>query len=255
MLELDFAIDRTGQLEASHVDLYARFGEWIRQCYETTLGKAATQMKGQIESATVEVPAGAVFDRVMLQEDQRQGQLIRGWVVEWSEDGGGTWREFAKGASIGSKRIEVAPGAMTHAATHVRLNITASYGALKPSATLSVHAPCPTGGVSGVVKLGTEDIGMTETTPIVWNHSLYRFESVRGGNWNNTLNCTNPAPGEAHACNAYLRFRRQSGPPEWRTLEVVTAPFGVGFGLACAVVDPENDKIWAFGSGEVGVFD
>ena len=77
---------------------------------------------------------------------------------------------------------------MSHRATHVRLTITASYGG-QPSATLKVHSPCLTGTIDTIRKLGTEDIGMTETTPVVWKGELYRFESVRIGNWNNTLNC------------------------------------------------------------------
>ena len=31
VLELDFAIDRTGQLEASHVDAYHRLGNWLNE--------------------------------------------------------------------------------------------------------------------------------------------------------------------------------------------------------------------------------
>ena len=71
---------------------------------------------------------------------------------------------------------------------------------------------------------------MTETTPIVWKKELYRFESLRGGNWNNTLNCTNTNPGQGRSCEGHLRFRKQSGPPEWKTGEVVTSPFGIGWG-------------------------
>ena len=117
---------------------------------------------------------------------------------------------------------------MSHRATHVRLTITASYGG-QPSATLKVHSPCLTGTIDTIRKLGTEDIGMTETTPVVWKGELYRFESVRTGNWNNTLNCTNDSPGEGRRCQSYLRFRKQSGPPDWKTGEVATAPFGVGW--------------------------
>ena len=39
------------------------------------------------------------------------------------------------------------------------------------------------------------------------------------------------------------------GPPSWKTGEVVTAPFGVGYALGCAYVD--NDKtVWAYASKE-----
>ena len=141
---------------------------------------------------------------------------------------------------------------MSHRATHVRLTITASYGG-QPSATLKVHSPCLTGTIDTIRKLGTEDIGMTETTPVVWKGELYQFESVRIGNWNNTLNCTNDSPGEGRRCQSYLRFRKQSGPPEWKTGEVATAPFGVGWALGCAIVDEQGGRVHAFASREGGV--
>jgi hypothetical protein len=45
----------------------------------------------------------------------------------------------------------------------------------------------------------------------------------------------------------YLRFRRQTGPPEWGTGPVVTKPFGLGWGFGCAIV--EGDKAYVFASG------
>ena len=138
---------------------------------------------------------------------------------------------------------------MSHNATDVRLNITASVG--QPTrATMKVHAPCLTGTIDTITKIGTEDIGMTETTPIVWKGQLYRFENLRTGNWNNTHNCTNTSPGEGRRCTSYLRFRKQSGPPAWRTGEVVTSPFGEGAGLGCAVVDEATDRVHTFASYE-----
>ena len=64
---------------------------------------------------------------------------------------------------------------------------------------------------------------------------------------------TNNNPGEGRSCQPYLRFRAQTGPPGWATGAVVTAPFGVGWGLGCAIVDPELGRVQAFGSREAGV--
>jgi hypothetical protein len=36
-----------------------------------------------------------------------------------------------------------------------------------------------------IIKLGTIDVDLVETTPIVFNDKLYRFEYVRKGYWNN----------------------------------------------------------------------
>lgn len=189
-----------------------------------------------------------VFDRVVLCENQTEGQRVRGWVVEWSGDHGDSWTVFASGRSIGNKRIVLSTGAMSHRATDVRLNIVASVGV--PSVILKVYSPCPTGTIETITKIGTEDIGMTETTPVVWKNQLYRFESVRTGNWNNTLNCTNTSPGEGRQCQSYLRFREQTGPPEWKTGAVVTKPFGIGWELACAIADDHSGRVYAFASKE-----
>eukprot|EP00041_Stephanoeca_diplocostata_P007663 m.110287 g.110287 ORF g.110287 m.110287 type:complete len:281 (+) comp16979_c0_seq5:1973-2815(+) len=80
---------------------------------------------------------------------------------------------------------------------------------------------------------------MTETTPIVFNGSLYRFESVRAHNWNNTMDG-----------KPYLRLRAQSGPPAWQTGPIASSVFGVGWMLACAVVDVPRSTVYAFASQE-----
>ena len=95
-----------------------------------------------------------------------------------------------------------------------------------------------------------------ETTPIVFKDKLYRFESLRSGNWNNTYNCTNTSPGEGRRCVSYLRLRSQSGPPEWKTGEVVTKPFGFGYALGCAIVEKGGaaaaETVHVFGTGGSG---
>lgn len=262
-LELDFAIDRKGEVQKDHALLYKRFGNWLRSCYGgegspgtaivdggTTTALAEEVARGEpVTSVRLSLGTDAkVFDRVVLTEDQTDGQKIRGWLVEWSADGT-NWTTFGKGKSIGNKRIVLAKGAQSFKATDVRLNITASYGG-KPSAAMRVHAPCLTGTVDTITKLGTEDIGMTETTPIVFKGQLYRFESLRSGNWNNTYECTNTSPGEGRKCQSLLRFRKQSGPPDWKTGEVVTSPFGVGWALGCAIVDDDAGRVHVFASKE-----
>ena len=192
-LELDFAIDRDGLVAPAHAALYARLGDWIRGCYGpgnilasgTTNGgsgddgAAALGVDGDKADAsvTVELSSSQEFDRVMLQEDQTQGQRVRGWLVEWKGQDG-SWRPFAQGASIGNKRISLAPGALLHNASSLRLTLTRYVGDAIPRVTLSVPGPCPTGSLPTITKLGTEDIGMTETTPVVMKGQLYRFESV-----------------------------------------------------------------------------
>ncbi len=228
---------------------------------------------------------GEVFDRVVLTEDQSEGQRVRSWLVEWSADSGASWQTFGSGESIGNKRILLAPSAQSYNATSVRLTVLAavpthsgvtlgvvaaavaggsgtsggggggvSVGRTPVRATISVYPPCSSGTPATIRKLGTEDIGMTETTPVVWQGGLYRFESVRSGHWNNTLNCTRDVPGQGRQCLQYLRFRHQAGPEDgWRSGAIATSPFGVGWALACAVVDDTPNgtgAVWAFASQE-----
>ena len=151
-MELDFAIDRDGLLREDHAVFYKRFGDWIRSCYGSPLAQGGTVviLNDEVEGTGTNGGIGAVasvsllldgaaqvFDRVVLTEDQTKGQIVRGWLVEWSADNGKTWTKFGNGSSIGNKRIVLAKGAMSHAATDVRLNITASYGGT-PSAVLKV---------------------------------------------------------------------------------------------------------------------
>ena len=100
VMELDFAIDRDGLVQASHAALYERFGKWIRSCYgeQNLMARASTS-----SSVTVALAPGEAFDRIVLQEDQSTGQKIRRWTVEWTADGV-NWSGFGSGASIGNKR-------------------------------------------------------------------------------------------------------------------------------------------------------
>lgn len=44
----------------------------------------------------------------------------------------------------------------------------------------------------------------------------------------------------------YLRFRKQTGPPDWKTGEVVTSPFGLHHDFGCSIVD--EDVVHVFGT-------
>lgn len=75
VLELDFAIDRHGLVEQTHADRYQQFGDWIRQCYQGVPLAEATAAGGATVVTTPFVGHGvSIFDRIMLQEDQRTGQ-------------------------------------------------------------------------------------------------------------------------------------------------------------------------------------
>jgi hypothetical protein len=83
VLELDFAIDRHGLVEQTHADRYKEFGDWIRACYEGIPLAKATAAGGVTVAISSFAGQSNVFDRVMLEEDQRTGQHVRAWQVDW----------------------------------------------------------------------------------------------------------------------------------------------------------------------------
>jgi alpha-L-fucosidase len=69
--------------------------------------------------------APTAIDRVVIQEDQRQGQLIRAYVVEVQLVGNDSiWMQLSNGTSIGHKKIDLFAAPVT--VTAVRLNVTKS---------------------------------------------------------------------------------------------------------------------------------
>jgi alpha-L-fucosidase len=152
VLELDFAIDRTGNVAPAHAALYKAFGEWIRSCYGTPLA-AASLPPGAL---TVTVPlggggaGGVTMDRVVLQEGLEvgvYGQCVTQYTLEVLVDGA-EWQPFGQSGArlIGNKRIELnspSPGQTGPAinATAVRFNVTGSLCA--PVVNVSVFAPGP----------------------------------------------------------------------------------------------------------------
>ncbi len=80
-------------------------------------------------------------------------------------------------------------------------------------------------------KLGTVDLDMVETTPVVFENRLYRFEYVRANYWDNPTG------------DSYFRFIDvESGEP--------THGFGVGYHLGCAYVG--EGRAYAYGTNAWG---
>ena len=134
-LEIDFAIDRTGNVDPVHAAGYAAFGAWIRACYGAPLAQGA--LPAGATQFTLALPGGATFDRVALEEDQTAGQNIISYTVEAQV--GGAWQSFSGGVTVGVKRIDVGPAAVA-GATAVRFTATAGYAA-PTGLKLSVFAP------------------------------------------------------------------------------------------------------------------
>jgi alpha-L-fucosidase len=91
----------------------------------------------------IAVAAGRRFDVAMLQEDIRQGQRVEQFTLEMCS--AGACREFARGTTIGYKRLLRFPEVRVDAASRdarVRLTVTQSRGTPAVSA-LSVYSMGP----------------------------------------------------------------------------------------------------------------
>ena len=150
VMELDFAIDRTGNVAPNHATLYRAFGDWRRACYGSPLARARL-MPGEI-SLTLSLgdgPVGLLMDRVVLQEAlavDKYGQCVANYTLEVEVDG--VFKQFgvSGAATIGNKRIELGgalPGVGVAAfnATAVRFNVTKSF--CVPDVTVSAFSPVP----------------------------------------------------------------------------------------------------------------
>ncbi len=146
VMELDFAIDRTGQVAPSHAALYKAFGDWRRKCYEHPIA-AATLLPG---ASSVVLPLGsALMDRVVLQEAlavRTYGECVANYSLEVQLQPGGAWAPFGVSGAhvVGNKRIELnaaSPGATGPPmnATAVRFNVTRQY--CVPEVAVSVFSP------------------------------------------------------------------------------------------------------------------
>ena len=147
VMELDFAIDRTGNVDPTHAKAYAAFGSWIRACYDKPVGG-----KGFTNTTVLEVSLpgnGHTIDRVAIQEDLKFGQRVTAYKVEARQMGSAAWRPFGSdktdsGSAVGHKKIDIVETPLLHV-TALRLTITSTVASLMPSISLRAFAPCPKG--------------------------------------------------------------------------------------------------------------
>lgn len=138
VLELDFAISRTGQLDPAHTARYKQLGAWISSCYGTPV--ARTSGSGQTLELTVPPAANNTIDRMWIREDLQHGQRIRNFTVEYMAAGSESWTPFSAGRSVGNKRID-----LLSAPAHVsKLRLTVTAAIADPMILdFAVFAPCP----------------------------------------------------------------------------------------------------------------
>jgi alpha-L-fucosidase len=120
----------------------------------------ATDDSVSTPSLTIVFEKPTLFNRFMVQEYIRLGQRVKSFTVEAFMDG--SWKEVAKGTTIGYKRILRFPGVE---ATKVRFSITSSKGSPVVSnvgiynAPVFMNAPTIMRNQSGEITITTNDIG------------------------------------------------------------------------------------------------
>jgi alpha-L-fucosidase len=144
VMELDFAIDRTGNIDPSHARRYVELGSWIRGCYSTPLARTAWALSNSLE-LTVVSPSDSTadaIDRIVIQEDISRGQRITAYTVDAEVDG--KWvLGWASGTAVGHKRIQVSQSG-PKTITRLRLNVSAGVE-LPANISLAAFKPCPSG--------------------------------------------------------------------------------------------------------------
>eukprot|EP01052_Picozoa_sp_SAG31_P016445 SAG31_NODE_1091_length_9958_cov_10.108429_1_plen_200_part_00 len=143
VLELDFAIDRTGRVDPAHAALYSTFGDWIRACYGKPVAsgslKAPASGLSTAGAYSLKITAATPVDRIVLQEDQREGERILSYRVVVNATGA----IVAKGTAVGNKRIQLFGGGNVTGA--LQLEVLSTAAGLPPLVTFSAYAACPSG--------------------------------------------------------------------------------------------------------------
>jgi len=111
--------DLSGLLPQPDVERCREFGTWLKNTFG---GEPLAKTSGKGAVLTLDLPAAAKAELfVVLQEDIRQGERVREYVLEREVDG--VWTVCGKGANIGHKRIiRVKP----EGARRLRLTVTRS---------------------------------------------------------------------------------------------------------------------------------
>ncbi|OAQ57864.1 alpha-L-fucosidase [Pochonia chlamydosporia 170] len=121
ILELDLTPDRRGLIPDNHATRYKELGDFISSCYGKSVASQAHHGTDENGTYTIRFDSPASIDRIVLMEDQTDGQVIRSYqVLAKIVDGLGAndtsavpWTSLKNGTSIGHKKIDLFPKAYT----------------------------------------------------------------------------------------------------------------------------------------------
>lgn len=128
VLTLGLAPDTSGKLPQADTRLLSDFGKGVRKRY----GSPCAEIKGTAPSLTLEFPNAVNLHSALFKEDISEGERVRSWRL--SIPSGSSFRELARGTSIGRKRIQSLPPVVCQS---LRLEIDQWVGEM-PRLTLQV---------------------------------------------------------------------------------------------------------------------
>ncbi|UCH36188.1 MAG: alpha-L-fucosidase [Armatimonadota bacterium] len=99
VLLLNVPPDRRGLVHDNDARRLAEFGAEIRRRF----GRSLAETRGRGDVVELSLNARAVIDHVVVMEDIRRGERVRGYVIEGCV--GGRWRKLCSGKIIGHKRV------------------------------------------------------------------------------------------------------------------------------------------------------
>ena len=127
-LMMDYAPTPEGLIAPDQVARYKEFGDWMRGCYYGggVAGKTEHPL-GSAEAGTtqlVQFGTPQTIDRVVIREDQTDGQAIRGWEIR-GETSPNQWTILANGSSVGNKWITLLENNVTITALKSAVTVSA----------------------------------------------------------------------------------------------------------------------------------
>ena len=129
LLQMDLTPDTDGLIPATYAARYAQLGGVIRSCYVDQVIQPDTSECDDDGACELTFDTPVSVDRIVLMEDQTQGQVIRGYTVDALIVGNYTaagvaegWQQLSVGSSVGHKKIDVFGAPVTVSA--VRVNVT-----------------------------------------------------------------------------------------------------------------------------------
>lgn len=173
VLELNLTPGGDGLVPDDHVELYEQLGGFISSCYGESVDEGAThEANDEDGSYSIRFESPQEIDRVVLMEDQTEGQVIRSYEVHGKGSGSGeglnatapdasSWTLLSEGTSVGHKKIDLFDGAVSVS----EVKVSTTFADTPKWQSVSVHlcddpdlngtAPGGTAAPSGTAPAGT----------------------------------------------------------------------------------------------------